>query len=349
MAQPVPVRELPAQPWSRIGAGALTLLLIMLAAWEWHWRDFGAIPSIRSTDALWAIQRRRIDSGDGGATVLVGDSRMYYDVQLQVWERLEGRRPIQLSFEGTSPVPFIEDLAADPHFTGRLLVNVAPIMYFNNFGRRAAALKYFRDESPAQRVGQWLSMRAIEPLFAFNDPDFALATVLERQPWPARRGMRLLGDVRKISITEPDRNSHLWDKVASDPGYRAIVQSVWQARFGLWRLDPPPAKIRANIEAQIERTAKAVLTLRARGVEVLFVRLPSSGPFLEIEDEQFPRAATWNSLLAATGAPGIHFEDYPQLQGLELPEWSHLSQADATRLTEALYRIVERDFWPKDR
>jgi len=42
--------------------------------------------------------------------------RLYFDIQLPVWERLDGRRPIQLSFEGTSPLKAVEDLAADPEF-----------------------------------------------------------------------------------------------------------------------------------------------------------------------------------------------------------------------------------------
>jgi hypothetical protein len=63
----------------------------------------------------------------------------------------------------------------------------------------------------------------------------------------------------------------------------------------------------------------------------------------------FPRARTWDVRLAATGAPGIHFEDYPELrpdvQGYYLPEWSHMTRADGERLTAALYEIIERDFW----
>src|ERR1700736_4217891 len=95
VAQPVPVRDIPVQAWNRIAVAALAMLLLMLGAWEWHWRAFGATPSIRNTDALWAIQRRRIDNGEGGATVLVGDSRMFFNLQLPVWARLGGERPIQ--------------------------------------------------------------------------------------------------------------------------------------------------------------------------------------------------------------------------------------------------------------
>jgi hypothetical protein len=49
-------------------------------------------------------------------------------------------------------------------------------------------------------------------------------------------------------------------------------------------------------------------------------------------------------LLARTGAPGIHFEDYPQFQqGFEFPEWSHMSRESAERYTEALHRVIERE------
>jgi hypothetical protein len=343
VAQPVPLRDIPAQPWNRIAAAALAMLLLMLGAWEWRWRAFGATPSIRNTDALWAIQRRRIDNGEGGATVLVGDSRIFFNLQLPVWERLDGKRPIQLSFEGTSPLRFMEDLAADPKFTGRLLVNIAPVMFFEEFGRHAAALAYYAHESPSQRVGQWLSMRLIEPVVAFDDPEFALAAVIERLPWPDRPGKPMLAEPRKISMLEADRSAHLWSKVETDAEYRAAVRAVWAQRFPLWRVDPPPAKIRQLIQEQTDRAAKAVTKLRARGVSVLFVRMPSDGPFLDVENNLFPRE-TWDALLTATGAPGIHFEDYPELRDLDLPEWSHLSRADAEQLTESLYRILERDF-----
>ena len=39
----------------------------------------------------------------------------------------------------------------------------------------------------------------------------------------------------------------------------------------------------------------------------------------------------------------LHFEDHAALQGLQLPEWSHLAPDDARRYTEALLAIIERD------
>ena len=94
--------------------------------------------------------------------------------------------------------------------------------------------------------------------------------------------------------------------------------------------------------------AKAVVQLHARGVKVLFVRLPSDGPFLAFENRSYPRARSWNGLLAATGAPGLYFEDYPELEGYKLPEWSHVAPSQADRFTAVLYGIIRRDFWRLD-
>jgi hypothetical protein len=344
IAQPVPTRPVPEQRWGAILLAAFVLFAVLLAGWEAYWRAFGVTPGAYNNYGLWAIQRRRIDAGEGDATVLMGASRLFFDIQLPVWKRLAGKAPIQLCFEGTSPLPYLEDLAADPKFTGRVLIGIAPQVFFTGFRYRDGAAAYTRKESPSQRIGQWLSMNLIEPYFAYDDPDFALETVLARQPWPKRPGKLSITEVRKLSVHEPDRNGYLWSKVTTDPQYRELARNIWREGFDP-ELYPPPEKLKKVISEQIALTAKAVAKLRARGVKVLFVRMPSSGEYLAFENRMYPRARTWDALLAATGSRGIHFEDYPQLQGYYLPEWSHLTQAEAERFTAALYGIIERDFW----
>jgi len=345
IAQPVPVRPVPEQPWGPILLGAVLLFALLLGCWEAYWRAYGARPGIANTYGLWAQQRRRIDAGEGDATVLLGASRVFFDIQLPVWERLAGRRPIQLSIEGTSPLPFLEDLADDPRFAGRVLVGVAPDIFFSGYQYRSGILSYVRKESPSQRIGQWLSMHLIEPNLAFDDPDFALATVLARQPWPARPGRRWPIQVRKLADHESDRNTHLWSKLATDAEYRTLARRIWQQDFEPSDDDPTPEEARKAEQEQIDRTTRAVAKLGSRGVKVLFVRMPSDGEYLAYENRAFPRARTWDALLAATRVPGIYFGDYPELQGYYLPEWSHMTLAEGERFTAALYGVVMRDFW----
>src|SRR5512144_980028 len=82
VAQPVPVRDIPAQPWGPILLAAVVLTALLLGGWEMAWRAFGATPGYRNSDGAWAEQRRRIDNGEGGKTVLIGSSRVLFDVQL---------------------------------------------------------------------------------------------------------------------------------------------------------------------------------------------------------------------------------------------------------------------------
>ncbi len=335
----MPLRPVPEQPWGRILLLTVALLALLVGGWEWYWRGYGVRPSIGNTFGLWAIQRRRIDAGEADATVLAGGSRLYFDLQLPVWERLDGRRPIQLSFEGTSPLTAVEDLAADTKFTGRLIIAVEPDLFFSGFEYRAGAVRYFHKESPSQRIGQWLSMHLIEPFFAFDDPDYALRTVLARQPWPQRPGRVWFMSVRKLSETEPDRNTHLWGKLETDARYREMARSIWRQDFQPSDDDPSPEEARKTETEQIERMAKAVAKLRARGVKVIFVRMPSTGEYLAYENRHFPRARTWDALLAATRRTGDLFRGLSAVAGL-LP--ARVVAHDA-RGGRALYRRAPPD------
>ncbi len=345
VAQPVPERDVPAQPWGRIFIVAMLGAALLLACWEAYWRQWDATPGYRNSAGAWAEQRARINAGEGDATVLVGTSRVLFDVQLPVWEQVTGKRPIQLGLEGTSPLPVLEDLAADPDFTGRVLVDVTPDLFFSGYALRGDAVQHYHDRGPSQRSGHWLSKHLLESRLAFYEPDFALPTVVRRQAWPARDGQRERTRVRKLIVLGPDRNAHLWERVEHDPAYRTLAQDIWAQDFGgpLPGMHTPQLK-RAAIEAQIARTLKAVDALRARGVRVVFVRPPSNGRYYAYEQQHLPRAETWDVLLARSGLPGVHFEDHASMQGLELPEWSHLSERDARRYTAALAPLVEREF-----
>jgi len=338
---PMYVRPVPAVRFGLAGVVAVVLCAMLLGAWERYFRGVGARPATVNSDALWALQRERINQGEGDATVLIGSSRVLFDVQPAVWERLDGRRPIQLALEGTSAVPALENLAADTAFTGRLMVGVTPPIFFSGFAYRGKAIADAATLTITARTGQWLSMHLLEPVWAFLDPDFALFTLLERQDWPERPGVHVNIVVRKLSETQPDRTTRMWDRVVTDTVYRNLARAIWAQNFG-----PPPGVTPAmqakGESAQLARAVAAVEKLKARGVHVLFVRLPINGGYVEAEQRGFPRARTWDVLLARTGVQGVHFEDHPELQGYEIPEWSHLTGPEADRLTAALHGVIAR-------
>jgi len=323
---------------------ALLVTILLLSGWELYWRDQGSIPSYRNSEGLWAMQRRRINRGEGDKTVITGSSRIFFDTQLDVWERESGERPIQLALEGTTPVPLMEDLAEDPDFTGTLLVGVSPGLMFSGFEYRGDVFKHYREESPSQWLGQRISMLA-EPYLAFYHYDYSLFTVIKRQALPERDGVEFESDVRRLATFGKDRATRMYSKVETDEAYADIAKQIWAEGFvPIEDRDEEWLKgALENREKQIERAVIATRKLQERGVEVIFVRNPREGHYAISEPMYNPRAETWDVLIEQTGALGIHWQDHEELQGYWLPEWSHLSGSEADRYTKALYHVIQRE------
>ncbi|HKF98055.1 MAG TPA: hypothetical protein VKB20_07355, partial [Steroidobacteraceae bacterium] len=153
VAQPVPVRDIPAKPWPRILLAAAVLLIIAIAGWEWRMRTLGLeAGDLDDGPSFWAEQRRRIDA-DGAAIALLGDSRILYDTDLDRFAALTGVRPVQLAIAGSNALPFLENVANAPGFRGLAIVGIADRSYFRpGAGLGGQALERYRFESPAVRA-----------------------------------------------------------------------------------------------------------------------------------------------------------------------------------------------------
>ncbi|MFV2069323.1 MAG: hypothetical protein ACC645_20355 [Pirellulales bacterium] len=336
------MRQVPTTAWPRV-FGVMTLLLIVsLGSWELYWRGRGFVPSINNSPGLWAETRRRVDAREPNATVFIGSSRTLFDMDLQVWREETGVLPIQLALEGSNPMPILTGLAEDEDFSGLLIVGVTPpLVMIPDVGYREDAVERYASESPSQWMGQRLSV-PLEQLFAFYHYDTRLFTVLHRQTWwPARQGREFEArEVRKISDMDRNREADLWVKVDDDPEYRTMVREIWKEFIESAPSPPPEEEARAMFETLLEDTKRDVDAIRARGGEVVFLRLPSAGWFREFEASALPRDRIWDPIVASAEAVGIHFEDYPELSNVRVPEWSHVSSRDKGRLTRAFIRIV---------
>ncbi len=330
-------RQVPDRPWPAILVAVALATAALTAAWELYWRDVGFVTrDYVDTPSLWAIQRRR---ATGDRTVLIGSSRMYFDINLRAWaEEAGGPRPIQLALVGTSPRGILTDLAGDSTVAGLVVVGVTPGIFFRtrrgylgDFPRSAAR------ESPSDWFGQRLFM-GMERVFALIDWDTKLGAILERQPLPLREGMSLDRNVRKVSRTRADRQAWLEPRILEDSAYRQLVREIWMD--GDDSPDRPPSPPADSVTAMIAELRRDIARIRARGGDVAFVRFPSSGRFLQSEQRDLPRERYWDRLAREVDAVAIHYEDYPALSRYDTPEWSHLSREDAERFTRSLVPIL---------
>jgi hypothetical protein len=285
----------------------------------------------KNSASAWAQERRR---AVGDATVLIGSSRNFYDIDLNVWETTSGVRPIQLSLEGTSPRFALTDLANDPKFHGLVVADVVSGAFFGGAGgRRADVLNYYRDQSPSQRVGHKLTNQ-LDRVFAFIDDQTRPKEIWFNQYLPIRPGQPPRRDPYKLSIMEPDRNSEMWNRVLQDEDYRREAIEIWPIILK----GPPPEK--ATTDAAIAEVAANVRKIRAKGGDVVFVMHPMAGFFLQGEHTVFHRSRYWDRLLRESDTIGVHWEDHPQLQGYRLPETSHLHPRDAEVYTAEMVKIL---------
>jgi hypothetical protein len=336
-------REIPATRYGAIGWLLLALVAAGVAAWEWRMRALGLTNrDLDDSKSHWAVERRKVGGPEDEGVVIIGSSRILWNSNLDVWEEMTGRRPIQLALPGTNPRQFLEDFANDESFRGFLVVGVTPDLYFGDWPgipQFSGLVDFWREESPSKRFGHRVGL-ILERQFAFLDGAYSLGNLVDRLPVRDRAGVRgPVRDVWKIREVGPDRQHFLWPRIQTDERLREHARWVWGPFDGEKR----PAD---QVARAIEQSKRDVAKIRARGGEVVFVRSPSAGLYYEHEQRAVPRTSTWEPLLRETGSFGIHFEDYPDMQNLEVPEWSHLSGASAVKFTRA-YVAVLRQRYPR--
>jgi hypothetical protein len=138
----------------------------------------------------------------------------------------------------------------------------------------------------------------------------------------------------KISESYDDRQTYLWERLERDDYLRRQSRTIWTTYFA-----GPPVKP-DKVERVTASTKIDIDTIRARGGEVVWIRPPSSGPLLDIERTRYPRTRVWDKLLRDTASFGVYFEDYPTMQHLACPDWSHLSKTSAIAFTDAYVRVL---------
>ena len=212
------------------------------------------------------------------------------------------------------------------------------------------AIGRYDNWSPSQMIGMRVA-GLIQHRLAFIEPDdLALGSLLKRIPLEDRPGaVPNQPPVLPAYFQGMDeyRQSRMWDRCDFRTERAQLIQQTW---IPLFTPPPPPphlseeefgAMMQANTEAYLERIRVAVDKVRSRGGKVVFVRPPSTGKVRELENQFSPREQTWDLMLQVTGAPGIHFEDHPELADFDCPEWSHLNPADAVRWSAALMPFLE--------
>ncbi|HVU95274.1 MAG TPA: hypothetical protein VHE34_08625 [Puia sp.] len=323
------------------------MVAIFFVAWELHLRSRGFAISYDEGKELWADKRAKVYESPDRTTVFIGSSRIKYDLDIDTWKAMTGRNAVQLAMEGNSPLPILEDLAADPKFAGKVVCDAMEFVFFagdNSPVRREQKqyIDYYRGRTPAQRASFELN-HALESQLVFLDKDFLSLNGLMAE-WQIANRPYVYADLvfpwsfQRVSFDRQDKMAPVF---VADTNIQNQVKGIWS--FMISR-PPDTTGAEATRLAIIQRTVAAVDKIRARGGDVCFVRPPSSGMLERVEKMAMPRAMFWQALLDATHSSGVHYADDPATDHFICPEWSHLSPADAVLYTKALIRRLPESF-----
>lgn len=330
-AQPVPTRDIPDRPWGMMALIAALVVALLTVGWELKMRSLGLVAGdVDDSIARWADVR--LNAAGKDKVVMVSDSRLMFDTDLDRFAALTGKHPVQLGVVGSSALVLLQDLAKDPSVNGLVLVGMADTSYFGQPGFAGLYLKEpEKTRLPSQQTRLWLG-DALEDVLAFPSKDYRLSALVLRLDRGQRKGVYgPYEDVWKISTNDQRREYVMWERVESDPFIRDHAIMVWND----FKEEPgePPFDVPKTLKATVE----AVNAIRARGGDVVFLRPPSAARLRVNEERRIPKAKGWDQILIRAKARGIHADDFGP-QPWVLPELSHLSAACRTVYTDMFVR-----------
>ena len=327
---------------------ALFIVITIIGAWEIHLRNQGDQISYDDGGPLWSNNRAMVYEPADKSTVFLGSSRMKYDLDIATWEKITRKHAIQLAAEGTSPLPVLEDLAGDPKFKGKVVMDVMEPLLFSGGAvgipeRIEGFIKYYHNQTPAQ-LASFQVNHLLESQLVFLDKDFlSLSAKMDEWMIPDRPGImpNMLFPL-DFSLTMFDRQMFMTPRFVADTNLQKQVQNIWATMLAGAQKAPPPKE--DPLPGVLERIKKAVDLIRSRGGEVVFIRPPSSGPFRDGENHGFPRAIFYDRLLSYTQCKGYHYMDDPVTNHFICLEWSHLKPVDAVIYTKELTSILPESY-----
>ena len=321
---------------------AVLLVLAFVVSWELYLRHKGVVTDFDDGPELWAHTRGQVYNPSDKSVVFIGSSRIKYDLDIATWQKRTKKDAVQLAMVASSPRHMLTDLANDPKFRGKLIVDITEALFFSNRGNASpdAAISYYKDRTPAQKLSFLIDQPMERSLAFLNNDKYSINALIGELHIPDRPMVYPFLDFPLgFSIGLFNRQSKMSADFVTDTNKCNQVKAIW----GLLKNDPTPPMSGKELDLVMRSVTSDIAKIKARGGDVIFTRTPSSGFFLMAEKHLFPREAYWNRLLKETGCRGIYFADYPAMASLSCPETSHLSPAGAISYTRTLVDILKHD------
>lgn len=324
----------PNIPWKKIGIVSLCSLVLSLALFELILRWSGYSPNIEDDYDLWSLKRGDVNSNRSGKNlVLVGASRIKANISEQaLLENYPGWNIVNLAIVGKHPMAVVEDLANDNAFIGTVILSVWPRSFLPEvYEDQRRFVDYYHEEWNQNRKLNKLIALRLQAYFSFlNSSSSTIALI---------RSFIKHGRLPRPDHVSTDKNrfqSIDFSKVDADL-HRKHRESRVKTYYESNRIMDPDAWL-----TEVKKVVHLVDKIRARGGDVIFVRMPTTGKTIEYDQNYYPKKEYWDKLASLYDGQSIHFMDYPSLMAYDSPDTSHLDFTDRTGFTRDLVKIIRQ-------
>jgi hypothetical protein len=327
----------PALPWFWTWLCALLAVATSLGSLEAFWRDRGFRPKVRDSFDLWAYHRSQVVGGDPSLLVAIGTSRIRSDISpAAVSDCLPGFRLVQLGLNGAmSRIGLLEEISRVPGFCGTVLCDALPPMLDERNWVHRSKSDGVPAPQPILRSARFYN--AIRESLIIADEEFSLRGCLQATSHAAQLSGRL--EYSQYFRVHADRSMTL--DCVSDREMAKVRAARWHDHVDLFR----GVRRYANLDEFAESLAplaEVVATIHRNHGRVVFLRLPSSGRELQLEESTFPSTDYYGVVAKTTSAPCIDFRSLPHGPNYFCPDESHLSPESADVFTKDLVAEMQR-------
>ena len=322
--------------WATMWILCIVCAGVIVGGAEFYWRQNGYVPNIRDSSQLWSMQRDRVYDSQKMPLVLLGASRIEFDIDMKQMQRLLPRyQPIMLAQNAHYPLAVLRDLADDERFHGAVLCDIEPSGLYKMYTDSQQPLVdyYHRQWSPSWRVHRWI-LTNWQRNADVADPDLGAVAVMKRimsgESPPKPDYLRFYAD------RSGDLDYTRTDVAAAKRHFAELVAK----RNGDIRADVEPDRWFADLSDVLDWTRR----IEARGGRVIFLQSPTSGEVRRTERVRHPPELYWDRF-AAAAPQALDGLSNPVLSAFVEADDSHLDFRDKPAYTSALVDELVKRGW----
>ena len=301
---------------------ALALGLGLTAGWEVFLRANGYRPPSEGDNLTQTADTvRSLDKVD---VLILGSSRTRIGVDPDsVNETLQGRRASTATLPATNSLQLLRLAMAEENLPPVIALEVLPGVFYRDLDSASTQAARTLLARPV-----WYS--APEAAYGRMRRKLALAGGRASPAEVMREELRVTLGLQQEAAHDPAYIEHPsgWLELRPTPAYLefAKLDMAHAARVARTR---ERHITRAEMDRLMETLTMLDAELQQRRCTVVFFRPPSSGQWLEVEDEYFPHELAWKRIAEAFPGRTLHFRDITATSSYELPDGSHLVGPDA--------------------